>query len=176
MAVIAVPTPLCEGVPDLSYVLAAGRTAGRYLREGALVVLKSTSCPGTTRDVLGPVLEEVSGLRMGSRFALGFSRNGSTPATGFGLSRSAHDPPTLACDTPLRANSSTVTLCFYRARLGSGLPLGEVGNCNTLRLDREAHCQGCPVVRRIVGSRKQLRVWRSLIGVEDAISAPVCLV
>ncbi|WP_307679888.1 nucleotide sugar dehydrogenase [Streptomyces sp. V4I2] len=73
VAVIAVPTPLREGVPDLSYVLAAGRTVGRYLREGALVVLESTSYPGTTRDVLGAVLEEVSGLRMGSQFALGFS-------------------------------------------------------------------------------------------------------
>ncbi|MFJ5926458.1 nucleotide sugar dehydrogenase [Kitasatospora sp. NPDC092948] len=73
VAVIAVPTPLSEGVPDLSYVLTAGRTVGRYLREGALVVLESTSYPGTTRNVLGSVLEEVSGLRMGVQFALGFS-------------------------------------------------------------------------------------------------------
>ncbi|MEU8544575.1 nucleotide sugar dehydrogenase [Streptomyces sp. NPDC048717] len=73
VAVIAVPTPLRDGVPDLSYVIAAGRTVGRYLREGALVVLESTSYPGTTRDVLGPVLEEVSGLKMGTDFALGFS-------------------------------------------------------------------------------------------------------
>ncbi|WP_416484394.1 nucleotide sugar dehydrogenase [Streptomyces sp. CL12] len=73
VAVIAVPTPLREGVPDLSYVLTAGQTVGRHLREGALVVLESTSYPGTTRTVLGPVLEEVSGLRMGSQFALGFS-------------------------------------------------------------------------------------------------------
>lgn len=73
VAVITVPTPLVEDVPDLSYVIAAGRTVGRYLREGALVVLESTSYPGTTRNVLGPVLEEASGLRIGSQFALGFS-------------------------------------------------------------------------------------------------------
>ncbi|MGW1123865.1 nucleotide sugar dehydrogenase [Streptomyces sp. NPDC002526] len=73
VAVIAVPTPLREGVPDLSSVLAAGRTVGRYLREGALVVLESTSYPGTTRKVLGSVLQEVSGLRAGVQFALGFS-------------------------------------------------------------------------------------------------------
>ncbi|MGV9789024.1 nucleotide sugar dehydrogenase [Streptomyces sp. NPDC003435] len=73
VAVIAVPTPLRDGAPDLSYVLAAGRTVGRYLRENALVVLESTSYPGTTRTVLGPVLEEVSGLRMGAEFGLGFS-------------------------------------------------------------------------------------------------------
>ncbi|MFM9499860.1 nucleotide sugar dehydrogenase [Streptomyces galilaeus] len=73
VAVIAVPTPLRDGVPDLSHVIEAGRTVGRHLREGALVVLESTSYPGTTRTVLGPVLEEESGLRMGRQFALGFS-------------------------------------------------------------------------------------------------------
>ncbi|MEU1519033.1 nucleotide sugar dehydrogenase [Streptomyces sp. NPDC005811] len=73
VAVIAVPTPLREGIPDLSSVVAAGRTVGRHLRQGALVVLESTSYPGTTRTVLGPVLEEESGLRMGRDFALGFS-------------------------------------------------------------------------------------------------------
>ncbi|WP_433195856.1 nucleotide sugar dehydrogenase [Nocardia sp. CA-107356] len=73
VAVIAVPTPLTHGIPDLSDVLAAGRTLGRYLREGALVVLESTSYPGTTRDMLGRVLEDVSGLRIGEQFVLGFS-------------------------------------------------------------------------------------------------------
>ncbi|MEU1660997.1 hypothetical protein ABZ527_33570 [Streptomyces griseofuscus] len=55
-------------------MIAAGRTLGRYLHEGALVVLESTSLPGTTRTVLGSVLEEVFGLRMGSQFALGSVR------------------------------------------------------------------------------------------------------
>lgn len=73
VAVIAVPTPLRGSEPDLSHVVAAGRMVGRHLRVGALVVLESTSYPGTTRAVLGPVLEEESGLLMGRDFALGFS-------------------------------------------------------------------------------------------------------
>ncbi|WP_233608692.1 nucleotide sugar dehydrogenase [Nocardia stercoris] len=73
VAVIAVPTPLTAGVPDLSYVESAGRLVGKYLRPGALVILESTSYPGTTRTVLGRVLEEQSGLTAGSDFHLGYS-------------------------------------------------------------------------------------------------------
>ncbi|MFI2473081.1 nucleotide sugar dehydrogenase [Nocardia xishanensis] len=73
VAVIAVPTPLTAGVPDLSYVESAGRLVGKYLRPGTLVVLESTSYPGTTRTVLGRVLEEQSGLAVGSDFHLGYS-------------------------------------------------------------------------------------------------------
>lgn len=82
VAVIAVPTPLRGSQPDLSHVVAAGRMVGRHLREGALVVLESTSYPGTTRAVLGPVLEEESGLLMGRDFALGFSPERIDPGNG----------------------------------------------------------------------------------------------
>ena len=50
VAVITVPTPLREGLPDLSYIEAAGRTLARYLRPGATVSLESTTYPGTTRS------------------------------------------------------------------------------------------------------------------------------
>ena len=73
VAVIAVPTPLTGGVPDLSHLIDAGRLIGGRLRSGNLVVLESTSYPGTTRTVLGTCLEEASGLRMGQEFSLGFS-------------------------------------------------------------------------------------------------------
>jgi UDP-N-acetyl-D-glucosamine dehydrogenase len=71
--VVCVPTPLAnQREPDLSYVLAAGRTLATILRAGQLVVLESTTYPGTTRDQLRPVLEE-SGLAAGTDFALAFS-------------------------------------------------------------------------------------------------------
>jgi nucleotide sugar dehydrogenase len=72
VAVISVPTPLREGTPDLSYVEAAGATLTRVLRPGALVVLESTTYPGTTEELLRPILEE-SGLRAGADFSLGYS-------------------------------------------------------------------------------------------------------
>jgi UDP-N-acetyl-D-glucosamine dehydrogenase len=72
--VLCVPTPLSRNrEPDLSYVMDATRTVGRYLRKGHLVVLESTTYPGTTRDELGPSLEQASGLVAGVDFHLAMS-------------------------------------------------------------------------------------------------------
>ncbi|WP_433286878.1 nucleotide sugar dehydrogenase [Micromonospora sp. CA-244673] len=72
-AVICVPTPLSEdGGPDLAAVEAATRAVARNLRAGMLVVLESTTYPGTTDEIVRPILEE-SGLRAGTDFHLAFS-------------------------------------------------------------------------------------------------------
>lgn len=72
--VICVPTPLSpEGGPDLTAVQAAAALAGRTLRLGTLVVLESTSYPGTTDEVVRPLLEKESGLNAGIDFFLAFS-------------------------------------------------------------------------------------------------------
>jgi UDP-N-acetyl-D-glucosamine dehydrogenase len=73
VAVITVPTPLRDGVPDLSYIGAAARTLARFLRPGATVVLESTTYPGTTEELVAPILEEESGLVAGREFHLGYS-------------------------------------------------------------------------------------------------------
>jgi UDP-N-acetyl-D-glucosamine dehydrogenase len=71
--VICVPTPLTEeDGPDLGPVRAAARVVARHLRQDTLVVLESTTYPGTTDEVLAPILEE-SGLRAGVDFNLAFS-------------------------------------------------------------------------------------------------------
>ncbi|MBA2949519.1 nucleotide sugar dehydrogenase [Streptomyces himalayensis] len=71
--VICVPTPLSEdGGPDLSAVTSAVRAVAGRLRPGQLVVLESTTYPGTTEEVVRPLLEE-SRLRVGEDFALAFS-------------------------------------------------------------------------------------------------------
>jgi UDP-N-acetyl-D-glucosamine dehydrogenase len=73
-AVICVPTPLSEGDgPDLRAVTGASAAVGRNLRPGMLVVLESTTYPGTTDDVVRPLLEELSGLTAGDGFRLAFS-------------------------------------------------------------------------------------------------------
>ncbi len=72
VAIITVPTPLRDGAPDLSYVASAGEELTRVLRAGALIVLESTTYPGTTEEFLRPILER-SGLRSGSDFLLGYS-------------------------------------------------------------------------------------------------------
>ena len=72
VAVITVPTPLRDGAPDLSYVVSAGEQLTRVLRAGALIILESTTYPGTTEELLRSVLER-SGLRAGVDFFLGYS-------------------------------------------------------------------------------------------------------
>jgi UDP-N-acetyl-D-glucosamine dehydrogenase len=72
VAVISVPTPLHEGAPDLSFVTAAARALGPYVRPGATVILESTTYPGTTEDLVVPILEQESGLRAG-QFHVGYS-------------------------------------------------------------------------------------------------------
>ena len=72
VAVISVPTPLLEGLPDLSYIESAAITVGRHLSEGSCVVLESTTYPGTTEEFLAPILERESGLSR-SQFLLGYS-------------------------------------------------------------------------------------------------------
>jgi UDP-N-acetyl-D-glucosamine dehydrogenase len=73
VAVITVPTPLTDYVPDLSNVEEAGRTLAAHLRPGACVILESTTYPGTTDELLGPILAGESGLVPGVDFHLGYS-------------------------------------------------------------------------------------------------------
>lgn len=73
IAVITVPTPLREGAPDLSFIEEAAREISRHLRPGATVILESTTYPGTTEELLVPILEEGSGLKAGQQFYVGYS-------------------------------------------------------------------------------------------------------
>ena len=73
VAVVCVPTPLRDGAPDLHYIEDAARLLGPHLTRGACVVLESTTYPGTTEEVFGPILEAGSGLRAGADFHLGYS-------------------------------------------------------------------------------------------------------
>jgi UDP-N-acetyl-D-glucosamine dehydrogenase len=73
VAVIDVPTPLADGNPNLSHVEEAARILARHLRRGATVVLESTTYPGTTEELVAPILEEGSGLAAGHDFHLGYS-------------------------------------------------------------------------------------------------------
>jgi len=72
VAVISVPTPLTDGLPDLSFIESAATTIGRYLSTGACVVLESTTYPGTTEELVVPILERESGLTR-DQFFLGYS-------------------------------------------------------------------------------------------------------
>ena len=71
---IAVPTPLDEyQQPDISYVEKSTKDVSKYLKKGSIVVLESTTYPGTTEELMLPLLEEGSGLKCGEDFFLAFS-------------------------------------------------------------------------------------------------------
>ncbi len=79
VVIICVPTPLTEArEPDLSYIIGTGQSLRDYLRPGQLVVLESTTYPGTTEDCLRPLLEE-SGLKAGQDFFLAYSPEREDP-------------------------------------------------------------------------------------------------
>ena len=85
--VICVPTPLSQADgPDLTAVRAAAQTAGALLRPGTLVSLESTTYPGTTDEVVRPILEKASGRTAGIDFSLAFSPERIDPGNpDFGL-------------------------------------------------------------------------------------------
>ena len=99
---ICVPTPLDEHQqPDISYVESSARSIARYLHKGMMVVLESTTYPGTTEELIKPILES-SGLKCGEDFYLGFSpervdpgnliyKTKNTPKVVGGLGKDASD-------------------------------------------------------------------------------------
>ncbi|SOD63389.1 nucleotide sugar dehydrogenase [Streptomyces zhaozhouensis] len=107
--VICVPTGLdAAGLPDLSALRAAGHTVGRHLGAGTLVVLESTSHPGTTDTLLREILEKESGLRAGEDFHLAYSPERIDPGnTQFGL---RNTPKIVSGYTPLCLKHATA---FY---------------------------------------------------------------
>lgn len=74
IVIIAVPTPILQSKqPDLSYVKNACELVGRNLQKHAIVVLESTVYPGVTEEIMAPILEQVSGLKPGVDFFMGYS-------------------------------------------------------------------------------------------------------
>jgi UDP-N-acetyl-D-glucosamine dehydrogenase len=122
VVVICVPTPLSESDgPDLTAVKAATESAARLLRAGMTIVLESTTYPGTTDEVIRPMLEKASGLTAGLDFHLAFSperidpgnetfgiRN--TPKVVGGITPACTDAAAAfygrVCDTVVRAKSA----------------------------------------------------------------------
>lgn len=77
---ICVPTPLTkQREPDMFYVVETTKTIGKYLRKGQIIALESTTYPGTTTEVMQPMLEEMSGLKAGVDFLMAYSPEREDP-------------------------------------------------------------------------------------------------
>ena len=128
VAVITVPTPLREGMPDLSHVEQAAGLVADVLRPGALVVLESTTYPGTTNELVRPVLER-TGLLVGRDFFLGYSPERIDPGNpSWGLVNtpkvvSGVDEPSLRC-----------VEVFYGALVDKVVPVGTPAEAELVKL------------------------------------------
>ncbi len=105
---LCVPTPLgVHNEPDLTYVLESTRAVAKVLRKGQLIVLESTTYPGTTRDEMLPILEE-SGLKHGEGFFLAYSPEREDPGR---KSETTQSIPKLVGGTD--ESSGTLAHAFY---------------------------------------------------------------
>jgi len=127
IAVISVPTPLHEGQPDLTFLESAGRTLAPFVRPGSCVVLESTTYPGTTDEVLGPLLA-ASGVEVGE-FFLGYSPERIDPGNpDHGLVNtpkvvSGHDAAAL-----------TVVDAFFSTIVDQTVPVGSCAEAELVKL------------------------------------------
>lgn len=121
VVVICVPTPLTRHrEPDLSYVEGTARTIAKHLRRGQLVVLESTTYPGTTAGVVKPILE-CTGLNSGSDFFLGFSPEREDPGnTQF---NTVSIPKIVAGDGP---QAQSLVEAFYGAVIKRVVPVSSL--------------------------------------------------
>lgn len=112
---ICVPTPLdAHQQPDISYVRDSTIEIAKYLKRGTMVVLESTTYPGTTEDLIKPILENGSGLVCGEDFYLGFSPERVDP--GNLIYKTKNTPKVVGA---IGADALEVIACMYRAVLDS---------------------------------------------------------
>lgn len=114
---ICVPTPLDKyQQPDISYVKVSATEVAKYLKKGTIVVLESTTYPGTTEELLLPILEEGSGLKCGQGFYLAFSPERVDPGN---LIYNTKNTPKVVGG--VGKDSTEIAAAMYRAVLDSDI-------------------------------------------------------
>lgn len=127
--VICVPTPLSKNRdPDLSFVATTAETIARYIRPGSLVVLESTTYPGTTIELLKPILEK-SGLVCGQDIFLGFSPEREDP--GNATYRTATIPKIVAGDGD---DARQAVTAFYRIAVDNVVPVSTTQTAEAVKI------------------------------------------
>lgn len=130
VVVICVPTPLGDGgSPDLGAVKASSRTVGDNLTEGTTVILESTTYPGTTDDIVKPILEMASGLAAGDDFQLAYSPERVDPGrTDYGIKNT----PKLMGGMDDASTQGAVA--FYGSFIDNPVPMNGMREAETAKL------------------------------------------
>lgn len=130
VVVICVPTPLGEGgAPELTYVRSATQTVAENIKPGTLVVLESTTYPGTTEEVCVPILEGYSGYNVGTELLVAFSPERVDPGSKhFGI---RNTPKLVGGVTP---ESTTRAVEFYSDFVEQVVPMSGAKEAETAKL------------------------------------------
>lgn len=127
--IICVPTPLTKHrEPDLSYIRLTAQTIARHMRPGTLVVLESTTYPGTTTDIMKPILEE-SGLKAGEEFFVGFSPEREDP--GNKSFQTETIPKIVSGEGPIAA---ALVTAFYSAVVKQVVPVSSPSTAEAVKI------------------------------------------
>ena len=119
VVVICVPTPLTKNLaPNLDYVISVTKELAKHLRPGQLVTLESTTYPGTTDDLMLPILEETSGLKVGKDFWLAYSPERVDPGNARYTTKNTNKVVGASDDGSLE-----VATCFYKQTIDHVVPV-----------------------------------------------------
>ncbi len=155
--IICVPTPLnAMREPDLSFIVSTGAALAPHVRAGMLVCLESTTYPGTTEEVLLPILERGSGLRAGVDFLLVFSPEREDPGSSF---NTREIPKVIGGLTPscLAAGKSLYLRAIKQVVTVSGTRVAEAAKL----LENIFRCVNIALVNelKVVFDRMGINVW-----------------
>lgn len=155
--VICVPTPLSKHrEPDLSFVRSTAEDIGRNLRPGQLVCLESTTYPGTTAEILKPILE-AGGLRVGRDMFLAFSPEREDP--GNPNFHTSNTPKIVGADDDA---SRTLAEAFYRALVERVVPVSSSATAEAVKLTENIfRCVNIALVNELkhVYAQMGINVW-----------------
>ncbi len=127
--ILCVPTPLTKNrEPDMSYVVATTQTVAEQLRPGQLIALESTTYPGTTADVMRPMLE-AGGLKAGEDFYLAYSPEREDPGNGFFSTHSI--PKVVGADDE---KSSALAMALYSNIVTQAVPVSSSATAEAVKL------------------------------------------
>jgi len=154
---ICVPTPLTENrEPDMQFVVKSCETISKYLQKGQLIVLESTTYPGTTRDLMAPILEK-SGLKAGRDFYLGYSPEREDPGNKNFTTKTI--PKVVAGLTP---KCKKIAIELYNKAIDTTVPVSSLEAAEATKiLENVYRCINIAMVNelKMVFDRMDIDVW-----------------
>ena len=162
---ICVPTPIDSHLsPDLSYVIESCKVILKYLREGQLVVLESTTYPGTTKEVVLPILEK-NGLKVGQDVFLAFSPEREDPGN---INFSTSQIPKIVGADDIKSQKLAVTL--YNEFVSETVPVSSTSTAEAVKITENVfRAVNIALVNelKVIFDKMDINVWEVIEGAKS---------